>query len=332
MVKKNLVYFFVLMLIVCGNVFAQQVIPLRLGVFTTGNMSPGAEFTYSVRVTETGMLAVETTGDIDTYMKLFDENRNLITENDDGGENLNARIEMLASAGRTYLFVVSGYGGEASGNFRIIAAQRPIPAPTVLRIGTFASGNIVPGQENWYSIRTDQNGLLTVETTSSIDTLLAAYDRNFNFINQDDDSGEGYNARLEIAARSGETYIFRLWGYGDASGPFRVIASIRPYPTPVQLTLGAFQSGTIMPGEDYWFSIRTPRRGGGTLSVRTTGSTDTFLYAFSENYELITQNDDGEDINAVINIPVEANRTYIFRLRGFSADTNGPYRLIASME
>ena len=60
-----------------------------------------------------GWLVVETTGGIDTRIRFYDaDTRSLIAENDDGGEGYNARIGFIVQAGRGYMAIVTGYGGE----------------------------------------------------------------------------------------------------------------------------------------------------------------------------------------------------------------------------
>jgi len=329
MKKRNFCIISVL-LFTAGSVFA-QVTELRLGAFTTGNIRTGGELRYSFRAAERGFLAVETTGNIDLVMKAYDENMNLLAEDDDSGENYNPRVEIFADTGKLYIFVLTVYGNEAGGQFRIIPSLRPLPPITALRTGVQTPGNLISGDELWYSARSDRAGIFSIETISSIDTILTRYDNNYVYIDENDDGGNEYNARLEFYCKAGETYIFRLRGYDtNDAGRFQIIANIKPFPTPTPLNFNIFTNGNISPGEDYWFSVRAARRG--RLYVGTVGDTDTYLYAYTDTYDLITENDDSEDLNAAVTIPVEANRTYLFRLRGYAFDTSGAYRIMARME
>jgi len=331
MFKKVLFLLIVLILTVSVNIFAQNVQELRVGSFFSGNLNAGQEIWYSVRAVENGFLSVETSGNIDTYLEAYDNNRNIIIEDDDGGEELNAKAEFVAIAGRTYLFKLRGFNSSVTGPFRVFASQRPMPQITELRIGSFHSGNIASGGDYWFSVRADMNGILTVETSGDIDTMLDAYDSNFVYIDSDDDSGENYNAKIEIGVRNGITYYFNLSGYGGVSGAYRITASTSSYPVPVSINFGTFQSGNLSAGQDYWYSVRTARRG--TVTIETMGTTDTYLEAYSDSYELLSFNDDGgENTNAKIELLTEANRTLIFRLKGYSTDTTGPFRIFASFE
>jgi hypothetical protein len=206
-----------------------------------------------------------------------------------------------------------------------------MPRMTELRANSFLNGNISYGEQYWFSVRAVQNGLLVVETTGDTDTLLEARDENFSVLYIDDDSGEELNARVEIDVKAGKTYYFKLWAYDNTSGSYRIMANNTGYPVPTQLNPGSFVSGNISPGGKYWYSVRTARSG--TLVVETTGNIDTYLDAYTDSYDFITSDDDGgEGYNARIEIPVEANRTYIFKLRGYDSETSGSYRIFASFE
>ena len=60
-----------------------------------------------------GRLVAETTGNIDTYMRLYNaDTREELDSNDDGGLGYNARIAYNVQAGRRYMAKVTGYSGE----------------------------------------------------------------------------------------------------------------------------------------------------------------------------------------------------------------------------
>ena len=318
--------FSVILILLAGAVFAQNPQELRTGSFINGNLNSGQEIWYSVRASDAGVLIVETTGDTDTYLEAYDAQRNLITENDDGPSGLNARVEIMAARGASYLFKLRGYGGHSSGPFRILASMQPV---TELRIGSAGSGNLVSGEKQWFIVRTAQNGIIRVETSGNTDTVLEAYSENMEYIISDDDSGDGVNARIDIVAGAGRTYYFVLAAsYDSSGGPFRITADSRSLPSPAQLNPGSFINGNIVSGQDYWYSSRVSSRV--FLIVETAGSTDTMLQVFNESLELLSSDDDGgEGTNARVEIIAEPNRTYLFRLRGFS-DSSGPYRITAS--
>ena len=316
--------FFLIMLFVSGIAFAQNIQELRIGSFLSGSLGRGQEIWYSVRTQEAGFLVVETTGNTDTFLEAYDNDYNYITYNDDDGEGANACIEIFVRSNSTYFFKVTGYGGTATGQFRILAALNPLPPVTELRTGSFVSGNINSGEERWYSVRASQSGYIIVEVTG-VYSYLEIYDEYFNYLGV---YSEGYSSSIRVNASAGQSYNFYFYSYDNSS--FRVTASYEPFPEPVQMSIGTFQNGYIDYNHEYWYSVRTASRG--LLVVETTGSTDTVLFAYDGSYNYITSNDDYYDSNARVEIHAEANQTYIFMLKGYGSHTAGSYRIFAGME
>ena len=315
------------------GLFAQNARELSLGGNpTSGSLREGDEIWYSVRVRENGFLIVETTGDTDTYLEAFDDQRNLIKDDDDGGEDYNARIEMLVVAGKTYLFKLTGYGGREIGPFLITARTQPIPAATPLAVGSPLQGNLTEGSRDWYSVRTTGNELITVETSGSTDTYMEAFDSQYNLITLDDDSGSEYNARIEILADPNQTYLFAVTGYSNSvTGPYRIWVNSE------SLSSGAAQNtnrssavniriGEAIPiffrtqNEARWYRCEIPRAGA-NLNVQTRGNIDTVLFLYDNNGNLITDDDDsGEGYNAFISERLERG-TYFIEVRTYGGST-----------
>jgi hypothetical protein len=316
-----------------------QATELRLDTDVSGYINEGQSYWYRVRATQNGYLTVETMGSTDTYLDAYDESYNLIDSNDDGGSGYNARLRLSVETGKNYLYRLRGYGNYESGPYSIWASygsSAPTIAPTAavveLRLDTMVSGNLRGGDEYWYSVRASQVGFLVVETSGNTDTYLEAYDASYNLINTNDDGGEGYNAKLEIMAAAGTTYLFKLRGYDRSeSGSYRVWASSNPIPPATELRLDAIVNGNIREGESYWYSVRAAENG--YITVGTTGSTDTYLEAYDSTYRVLGSDDDsGGGGNAELEIPVQSGQTYLFRLRGYSSSTSGPYRIWASFD
>jgi len=199
---------------------------LGVGSVLSGNIASGQSYWYSVQTRQAGFLIVETTSNVDTFLDAYNSSYALITSDDDGGEGQNARVEIPAQANQTYYFRLRGYGSSDTGPYRILSSTTPMPAMTTLGIGSVLAGNLTSRGNNWYSVQTRGAGTLIVETTGSIDTFLEAYSSTYAKITSDDDSGDGENARVEIPVQANQTYYFKLSGYGDASGSYRILASL----------------------------------------------------------------------------------------------------------
>ena len=119
-----------LFLFCAGSLFAQTPRELRFGNWVSGKLREGEEQWFSVRPSGQGFLVVETSGDTDTVLEAYDDSRSLIAENDDGGDDSNARLEVFAEAGKTYLFKLKCYEDEEGGPYRIRASFETIPPDT----------------------------------------------------------------------------------------------------------------------------------------------------------------------------------------------------------
>ena len=75
-------------------------------------------------LSETRTVVIETYGDVDTYMKLFDRAGNLVIEDDDSGGDYNARIERLLQRGEYYINVYQVEGDSVFGAGYRIAVVR----------------------------------------------------------------------------------------------------------------------------------------------------------------------------------------------------------------
>ena len=116
----------------------------------------------------------------------------------------------------------------------ILSAQ-PAGPVTELRFGTWVPGQLQEGEEQWFSIRPSEAGLVVVETDGDTDTYLEAYDDSGRLLAEDDDGKNAedldYNARLEITAAADRTYLIKLrCSDGAESGPYRIRVSFKAIP------------------------------------------------------------------------------------------------------
>ena len=85
----------------------------------------GGSVVYKVTVAETAPWVFWSAGSNDTYAYLYDEDFELISENDDGGSSHNFRIADNLEANKTYLLKVRFYNSSKTGRFTVGAATIP---------------------------------------------------------------------------------------------------------------------------------------------------------------------------------------------------------------
>ena len=298
-------------LLFSGYLFAQNAQELRQGVPVRGYLDSEEEIWFSIRPTEGGFAVIETQGDLDTKLIAYDEQNKILGVDDDEGEGYNARLEVFVASGRTYRIKLSGYDENDTGPFSISVDYMPVPKATALLFDRPQSGFLSPGENLWFSINSRQAGLVLIETTGDLDTVLDLYDSDYNRIASDDDSGEEYNAQIEMFVEPNQTYIFRLKCYdSDESGRYSISADFSLIPEDIERNTDSSRSVTIRLGEGFpvffhtesesrWFRYDLTRAA--TFIVQTRGNMDTQLSLYDNRLNLIAEDDDsGEKENALI--------------------------------
>ena len=78
---------------------------------------PGKNIYYKFIPNSNGLFLFQTTGNCDTYMYLYDDEGNLLSKNDDDGENRNALISYNLVQNKTYNLVIKLYNSAYTGTF-----------------------------------------------------------------------------------------------------------------------------------------------------------------------------------------------------------------------
>ncbi len=79
---------------------------INFGAPQVKNFTPADDMDWvAFELNETRNVAITTSGDVDTFLKLFDRVGNMIAEDDDGGGDYNARVERMLQRGQYYVRV-----------------------------------------------------------------------------------------------------------------------------------------------------------------------------------------------------------------------------------
>ena len=319
----------------------QEATEVGLPSATPGSLEEtGDEDWFQFTVPQAGTLTVETTGSTDTDGTLYSASGRFLTSDYDSGSGDNFHIRREVSAGTHYvrvrgLFSTGSYTlrvrftvvSDDHGDTRQEATKAGLPSDTQ---GTLEKR----GDEDYFRLSILHSGTLTVETTGSTDTSGTLYTAEGRWLDSDYDSGRGDNFRISREVSAG-TYYVRVSGFlttgsytlharftaglDDDHGDSRQEATNIRLPSDTQGTLERASD------EDY-FRLSVPRSG--TLTVETTGSTDTsgILYT-ADGFFLDFDFDSGSEDNFRIVHEVSAG-TYYVEVSGFL--TTGSYTLRAS--
>jgi hypothetical protein len=289
-----------------------------------------------------GILVAETQGDTDTILDLY-RGSDLLRENDDVGNDRNARIEYFVEPGVSYLIKASGVrlAGEvenAAGPYRFRATMEPMPERkarpnnTMEQAETIALGETVTDHfftaedVNWYSVSVPGAGRLTINTEGTLDTLLEVYDKWGELIGRDDDSGYQGNAKVVADVFSASPVYFRVNAYQGATGRYYVKTKFAPpvKPDPFEndntisdakdIQIGIPQERNFTDAGDIdWARLRIDRQG--SYRIATTAADnylDSFIQLFDSAENLLGEDDDsGGFWNALLKIDLNPGTYYI---------------------
>jgi len=323
--KNKFLILFLLIFTVSVSVFAQNIQELRVGSSLPGYINHGQEIWYRVRTAGFGLLVVETTGEIDTFLEVYDAQRKFIIENDDG-DDLNAKIMLLTGADKTFLIKLKGYESDITGPFTVSASFSAMTNPAALRVDSALRGNIERGQTYLFAIQSPENGILSVRTTGDTDTVMQAYDMNSNFLAENDDDGEDINSKIDILAKAGENYYFLVRGFSEEDfGFYNLSASFSELP---ELSLNSSLNSHLESYGKNWYSVRAVKNG--HLVLEVSSNFDTYMEVYDENFKLIADDDDsGDDLDAKIEIEAKAGMTYYIIVSGYGPEDTGSFRISA---
>lgn len=199
-----------------------------LGELTTdaaveSGITEGGGYAYfAFTPAETGVYAISTSGDSDTYMVLCDSEWYMIGYDDDSGEDFNARVVALLEADQTYYVAVCLYYSDEAGDFSVAAEPIEVEA---IATGASVAVSLDAGDSVYYQFTAEEAGVYVFYTAGEGDTFVYAYDEYGSMVGYDDDSGEDENARMVLTLATGETCLLQFsYYFDDDSGEFAVTA------------------------------------------------------------------------------------------------------------
>ena len=209
-----------------------QPVPYEIGAdpsapYMNRTLHSGDEDFFLILPGDSGRLVMETTGDTDTYMELYNaETRENLAQDDDSGSGVNARIRYNIEAGKRYIVKVRGYDSDCTGYYGFRAfypgpsavqsdeyepddcseLAKPISIGTP-QIHTFHDSD----DEDWVKFEVSQRGRYTIRArganTNYLDTYIELYDSDLELIDEDDDGGESLDSRLVKNLNPGLYYL-----------------------------------------------------------------------------------------------------------------------------
>ena len=311
---------------------------------------------WRVQVPFASYLDITTYGTTDTFGRLENSAGRTLTTDDDDGVYSNFRIFHRVTAG-TYYIRVTGYRtwttgsyhlqvvNDLHGNTRATATSLPLNSSLNGTLN-YSGVNGINYDIDYFRMQVTASGRLTLYTTGSTDTVGRLENSAGSTLATNNDSGTGPNFRIVRNVTAGTYYIRVTGDYNPRTGWHRTghytiradFTSTTPPPTDdhgntrataTALPLDSPLPGRIDPtGDIDYFRLQIPVSG--SLTVETTGSTDTYGRLESSSGSTLATNDDGgsgSNFRIVRNVTAG---TYYIRVTGYRSETGG-YTLRANM-
>ena len=194
-------------------------------------LQEGDEDYFLIVPQKNGRILIETTGRIDTFIELYDadDRDEILDENDDGGNNLNARVRHIAETGSRYIVKVRGFSASDTGNYGFRAYYQGsgmLPADdnepndepsraTQITAGSSIENTFHSNEDiDWFKFQITEAGRYTIHTrginSNRLDTYIALYDTNLNTIAEDDDGGNALSSLISQNLNRG-VYYLKVW-------------------------------------------------------------------------------------------------------------------------
>lgn len=323
----------------------------------------GSSVWYRFTADEDGDVAVDTFGsDFDTVIAVWAQNGiQPLACNDEAWGTTSSRAIFRVEAGRTYEIQVGGFG--TSSGTLVFHAERLLPPPNDLRTAAVdipglpfehrgnnegagiesdePEGCISSTRTVWYAYEppADTEVVLSVQGVGFPPTL-DVFTGDLQSV-VCDTAGSGHHvARLLLSAAAGTTYLIRIGGLGDASGPYTFGAVEAPdgrldgaipvgaLPASIPFDAGSLPDDGSEPSpcggiaNSLWFAYTADQDG--AVLVDTHGSSfDTVLAVYDAALPeaALACNDDGDGRASDLVFEATKGRTYLIQAGGWYGST-----------
>lgn len=152
--------------------------------------------------------------DFDAYLEL--EGDNVFVSDDDGGDELNARLYTPLEAG-SYRVTARSHGGHGSGLFELRASATPIdelPSNGQLEVDSPVNARLEPGVRDYYELVVEEAGRYRLDLLSDDFDAYLELDGQGQYLRDDDGAG-GLNSRISAHLEPG-SYRATARAYGSS--------------------------------------------------------------------------------------------------------------------
>ncbi len=260
--------------------------------------------TYRFKVVDGGRIRINlSSADGDSYLYLLSEDGGRITDNDDTGDALDARVERDLAPG-VYLVEATTVGGRGRGPADFTLSISRVSGCESVHLGTLEQGAALTASGTWtldtcgsrfvaehpaygYSFILPQDGRVLIDLESENgDPVLSLISATSGLIMANDDGGARFNSRIERYLLAG-TYLIEATTYSErdrqpSMADFTLTVQLvdeKKAQSSFQLKIEAIHTPEyVVAGEPFPVHYRTGNPGGGDFNLEG-GSALIFVWA-----------------------------------------------------
>jgi hypothetical protein len=280
---------------------------------------------YTFTPDQTGMWVMRTSDDddgADPTLSVCDSSGKLMADDDDSGGGADSLLKLVLEAGQTYT-VTAGMFQDTKGSYTLTVECLPETAETSISGG---GGTVRVSGNTEITFTPDSSGIWEMRTSDNdeCDPLLIICDENFEYIDSDDDGGDGYNAQIVIYLEAGDTYIISAEDSWDKT-QFSYTLTVQLFDNEIPA-----DGGTVFVSGATRYMFTPDRSGDWEFRTSDNGVFDPFLKIDDTYGNYVAEDDDGGgEYNALIQVSLNAGDTYIITAGGY-ADHDFEYMLTVS--
>lgn len=285
--------------------------------------SEGDEYLFEFSTSFMTNAVIESTGDYDTIINLYDSSKNPITYDDNSGEGQNFLLNYSFNQNEVYYFGVSLTDASKTGEFYVsfysietysLFDNKNIDEKTIL------SFNSETSPSGWLEFAPELSADYTLTSLGNYDTMVTLYEvdeyNNLVEISNDDDSGENRNFKISGYFNNTSRYFFHInFYYTTPPGDLEILLTCQ---TEAILVGETKNVATTKMGETIKYRF-TPKISGqyNISSKRVSTTVDPIVTLYDAKMNKLASDDDSLD-NRDFSLSYNfiAGKTYIFAIGG----------------
>ncbi len=274
-------------------------------------------------------------GGIDTTLTVFeDDGSTQIAYDDDGGEGLGSRVDLVRQSSGV-VYVQAAELGDSAGafEFEIAEMRPPVELARPVRVGERIATNFSAGGEDWWllEVRGGRQYEISTDPSDGVDTLLAVFDGSGStMLAENDDYGVTLGSRVTHGATGNGRILIRVTEYDGAGGEYRL--NVDEWDASeldaTNVRFGRAHRGAVPAGEAEWWRIEPQGGGRYLIDVAPEDGIDTIITLYDETgaNELDSDDDGGDDLGSRLEFTASSDAPLLLRVEELSG-APGAYTL-----